>query len=117
MMRVRTIEGTTTALAPFDFAKTLDFLRGFPPTLGKLLVVGDGLYWAARVAERTVLFHVRNKGVATDEVLEYTLHIGEPGRTEGIEQDAVGCSAGCSAWTTTWASSMGLPKPIPSSLL
>ena len=89
MIRVRTIEGTTTALVPFDFAKTLDFLRGFPPTLGKLLVVGDSLYWAARVAERTVLFHVRNKGVATDEVLDYTLHIGEPGGTEGIEQDAV----------------------------
>ena len=89
MTRVRTIEGTTAALAPFDFAKTLDFLRGFPPTLGKLLVVGDNLYWAARVTGRTVLFHVRSKSAAPDGVLDYTLHIGEPGGTEGIEQDAV----------------------------
>jgi len=43
MMRVQTLEGATIALAPFDFAKTLDFLRGFPPTLGKPLVFGDGL--------------------------------------------------------------------------
>ena len=89
MTRVRKIEGTTAALAPFDFAKTLDFLRGFPPTLGKLLVVCDGLYWAARVTERTVLFHVRSKRAAPDGVLDYTLHTGAPGGTEGLEQDAV----------------------------
>ena len=87
MTTVRTIEGTTAAQVPFDFAKTLDFLRGFPPTLGKLLVVGDGLYWAARVTGRTVLFHVRSKGAAA--VLHYTLHTGGPGVTEGVEQDAV----------------------------
>ena len=89
MTGVRTIEGTTAALMPFDFAKTLDFLRGFPPTQGKLLVVGDGLYWAARVTGCTVLFHVRSKGAATAGVLDYTLHIGRPVGTEGIEQDAV----------------------------
>ncbi len=90
MTRVRTIEGATAALPPFDFAKTLDFLRGFPPTLGKFLVVGDGLYWAARVTGNTVLFHVRSKRAAPDGVLDYTLHTAEPGGTEGIEQDAVG---------------------------
>lgn len=89
MTRVWAIEGTTTALAPFDFARTLDFLRGFPPTLGKLLVVGDGLYWAARVTGRTVLFHVRSKCAATDGVLDYTLHTDGPGGMEAIEQDAV----------------------------
>ena len=88
-MDVRTIEGTTAALEPFDFAKTLDFLRGFPPTLGKLLVVGDGLYWATRVTGRTVLFHVRHESAAPDGALDYTLYVDEPGGTEGIEQDAV----------------------------
>ena len=88
-MRVRTIEGTTAAVAPFDFAKTLDFLRGFPPALGKFLVVGDGLYWAARVTGCTVLFHVRSKRAATDGVLDYTLHTDGSGGMEGIEQDAV----------------------------
>ena len=87
--RVQAIEGTTVALIPFDFAKTLDFLRGFPPTLGKFLVVDDGLYWAARVTRSTILFHVRSKGPAADGVLDYTLHIGDPGGTEKIEQDAV----------------------------
>ena len=89
MTRLRTIEGATAAVAPFDFAKTLDFLRGFPPTLGKLLVVDDSLYWAARVTGRIVLFHVRSKGAAPDGVLDYTLHTGGPGGTEEIEQDAV----------------------------
>ena len=89
MTSVWTIEGTTAAVVPFDFAKTLDFLRGFPPTLGKLLVVGDGLYWAARVTGRTVLFHVQSNCAATDGIVDYTLHIDGPGGTEGIEQDAV----------------------------
>ena len=98
MTIVRTIEGATTALAPFDFAKTLDFLRGFPPTVGKLLVIGNGLYWAARVTGRTVLFHVRSKRAAPDGVLDYTLHTDGPGRTEDIEQDAV--------WQLRWLLSL-----------
>ena len=83
MTKARTIEGTTAALAPFDFAKTLDFLRGFPPTLGKHLVVGDGLYWAARVTGRTVLFHVRSKCGAPEGVLDYTLHTDGAWRNRG----------------------------------
>ena len=86
------------ARAPFDFAKTLDFLRGFPPTLGKLLVVGNGLYWATRVTGRTVLFHVRSKCAATDGVLDYTLHTDGSGGTEGIEEDAV--------WLLRWSLSL-----------
>ena len=89
MTRVWTVEGTTSALAPFDFAKTLDFLGVFPPTVGKLRVVGDGLYCAARVTGHTVLFHVRSKCAASDGVLDYTLHTGEPGKAEEIEQHAV----------------------------
>ena len=89
MTRVRTIAGTTAALEPFDFARTLDFLRGFPPTLGKFLVVGDGLYWSARVVGCTVLFRVRSKCAATDGVLDYTLHTDGPGGTGEIEQDPV----------------------------
>ena len=95
MTRIRTIEGSTAAVAPFDFAMTLDFLRGFPPTLGRLLVVGDGLYWATRATGRTILFHVQGKGGAPDGVLDYTLHIGGHGyigghgETEGVEQDVV----------------------------
>ena len=89
MTRVHPIEGTTSALAPFDFAKTLDSLRGFPPTLGERLVVGDGFYWPARVTGRTILFHVRSKGAAPDAVLHYTLHTGGPGGTQGTGQDAV----------------------------
>ena len=89
MTRVQTIEGATAAVAPFDFAKTLYFLRGFPPTLGKFLVVGDSLYWAAKVSGCTVLFHVRSKRAAPDGVLDYTLHTDGPGGAEVIEQDAV----------------------------
>ena len=89
MTKVRTVEGATAAVAPFDFGKTLDFLRGFPPVLGRLPVVGDGLYWASRVTGRTVLFHVRSNRGAPDGVLDYSLHIGGPGETEGVEQDAV----------------------------
>ncbi len=89
MTKVRTVEGTTAAVAPFDFGKTLDFLRGFPPVLGRLPVVGDGLYWASRVTGRTVLFDVRSNRGAPDGVLDYSLHIGGPGETEGVEQDAV----------------------------
>ena len=89
MTSVATIEGTTAALVPFDFARTLDFLRRFPPTLGKFLVVGDALYCAARVAGHTVLFHIRSKHATSDCVLAYTLHTDGPGGAEGIEQDAV----------------------------
>ncbi len=98
MTRHRTIEGTAAGLPPFDFAKTLDFLRGFPPTLGKLSVVGDSLYLAARVTGRTVLFHVRCKFGAGDGVLDYTLHTTEPEETEGLEQDAV--------WLLRWLLSL-----------
>ena len=76
-------------MTPFDFAKTRDFLRRFPPTLGKVLVVSNGLYWATRVTGNTVLFHIRSKSADTDGVLDYTLHTDGLGETEDIEQDAV----------------------------
>ena len=83
------IEGTTNPCLPFEFARALDMLKGFPPTLGLRLVVGNGFYQAARIMERTVLFHVRGCNTPEGPVLLYTLHSHEFERSADLGEQAV----------------------------
>ena len=69
------IDGTANPVAPFDFVKTLKFLRGFPPTLGLRLVVGDCIHKAHRVNGRTVLFCISASGTVQHPSLHYSLYL------------------------------------------
>lgn len=71
-----TSSGTLPATAPFDFARSLEFVAGFEPMEGEQVVTEDGLTKALRLNGRTVAFRVTASRSA--DGVAYTLYSREP---------------------------------------
>lgn len=72
--QLSTYSGTLTALAPFDFAKTLGFLHGFGPTAGEQEIGFDAVTKAITLHGRAVAFEVRSAGTIEQPQLTYMLY-------------------------------------------
>ena len=83
------IDGTANPVAPFDFAKTLKFLRGFPPTLGLRLVVGNCLYKANRLNGHILLFRVSAGGTIQQPSLHWTAILHKSEDPTEVEREAL----------------------------
>lgn len=67
-------ERTIEPMAPFDFAKSLDFLCGFPATVAEQLVEDGRLIKALRVDRTTVVAEVVGTGTTARPELQCKLH-------------------------------------------
>ena len=63
-----------SASPPFDFAKSLDYLRRFPPAALDQAVAADSFIKAFRLRGQTVVASVSNVGRGTKPGLDYTLY-------------------------------------------
>lgn len=63
---------------PFDFAKSLAFLRGFPITAGEQTLADLSLTKAFCFDGQPYLFYIRSTGSAEEPRLEYTLYAARP---------------------------------------
>lgn len=79
--------GTIGARAPFDFGKTLGFLRGFGPTEGEQALASDAITKALTLHGRTVAFEVRGVGTVEEPRLAYTLYTERA--LDDVEESAV----------------------------
>jgi DNA-3-methyladenine glycosylase II len=69
--------GTLTPRPPFDFGKTLGFLRGFGPTGGEQVFASSSLTKAMTLHGRAVAFELHSTGTIEEPELVYTLHAEE----------------------------------------
>lgn len=65
--------GNLRATPPFDFTKSLDYLRQFPPPALDLAVDDDSFLKAFRVQGQTLLSRVCNGGIAGETSLKYVI--------------------------------------------
>ena len=89
MSHLHRIDGTASPAAPFDFAKTLDFLRRFPPTFGLNMVVGNCVHKAQRINGRTVLFRISARGTVQQPFLHYTVDLHKAQDLAEAEKEAI----------------------------
>src|ERR1051326_6132612 len=73
-----TITGTLTPRAPFDFAKTLGFLKAFSPTAGEQTLADETVIKAVTLNGRAVAFELRSTGTIEQPQLAYTLYSERP---------------------------------------
>ena len=77
--------GTLHPRAPFDFARSLDFLDGFSPARGEQVRGGQTLTRALAVDGQAVVYTLTPIGAVDDPRLEYTLTSSAPLSDEGRE--------------------------------
>src|SRR5260370_35159214 len=80
-------EGFLGPKSPFDFSKSLDFLRDFPPMRDDQKIDELSLTRAVCIGGQTVVFNVRSTGLIKSPRLKYTLSSGRS-LTPGV-RDAV----------------------------
>lgn len=78
MSTIVTLEGTLTPRAPFDFAKTLQFVGDFTPMEGEQTISDNVLTKAVMLNGRAVAFQVRNLGSVEEPQVAYTLFSARP---------------------------------------
>lgn len=78
MSTIVTLEGTLTPRAPFDFAKTLQFVGDFTPMEGEQTIADNVLTKAVMLNGRAVAFQVRNLGRVEEPQVAYTLFSARP---------------------------------------
>src|SRR5260370_32991125 len=66
-------EGFLSPKSPFDFSKSLDFLRDFPPMRDDQKIDELSLTRAVCIGGQTVVFNVRSTGLIKSPRLKYTL--------------------------------------------
>ncbi|MGH2514901.1 MAG: hypothetical protein ACRDHP_04530, partial [Ktedonobacterales bacterium] len=74
--------GTLTPRPPYDFAKTLAFLRSFTPTAGEQALDTESVTKAVTLHGRAVAFTLRDAGTVEAPQLAYTLHSESPLRAD-----------------------------------
>jgi DNA-3-methyladenine glycosylase II len=72
------ISGTLTPRPPFDFAKTLSFLRAFSPTAGEQTLADETIIKAVTLHGQAVAFKLRDEGTVEQPRLVYTLFSERP---------------------------------------
>lgn len=82
-----TYTGELTPCAPFDFAKTFQFLQGFSPTSGEQTLHEDAITKAVALGDLAVAFTVHSVGEVDQPRLAYTLAAERP--LAAAEQAAV----------------------------
>src|SRR5256884_9167653 len=65
-------EGFLSPKPPFDFSKSLDFLRAFPPMRDDQKIDELSLTRAVCIGGQTVIFNVRSTGLIKSPRLKYT---------------------------------------------
>jgi DNA-3-methyladenine glycosylase II len=75
---IRTVEGTLSACPPFDFARTLAFLRAFSPMTGEQAIAGGALTKAVTLNRQAVAFTARAAGSADEPSVVYRLAAERP---------------------------------------
>src|SRR5438105_12519751 len=80
-------EGFLSPKLPFDFSKSLDFLRAFPPMQEDQKIDEVSLTRAVCVGGQTVVFNIRSTGLIKSPRLKYTLS-SDRSLTAGV-RDAV----------------------------
>jgi DNA-3-methyladenine glycosylase II len=70
--------GHLTPTAPFDFAKSLEFLSGFRPTAGEQALAERALAKAVLIDGQTIVFRVTSSGEVEAPRLDYTLSSDQP---------------------------------------
>lgn len=77
-MKLYTLNGTFTPQAPFDFQKSLGFIREFAPTRAEQRITGQVLTKAVRVDGQLCAFALKSSGSCDAPRLEYTLYAAQP---------------------------------------
>ncbi len=77
-MTLYTESGALHPTPPFDFARSLDFLRIFMPMRGEQTFMTDSLTKAVSVGGRTIVFRVMSSGGVEEPQLTYTLYSAQP---------------------------------------
>src|SRR3989442_14972314 len=80
-------EGFLSPKSPFDFSKSLDFLRAFPPMRDDQKIDELSLTRAVCIGGQTVAFYVRSTGLIKSSRLKYVLS-SDRSLTHGV-RDAV----------------------------
>src|SRR5947208_5059321 len=80
-------EGFLSPKSPFDFSKSLDFLRAFPPMQEDQKIDEVSLTRAVCIGGQTVVFNIRSTGLIKSPRLKYTLS-SDRSLTAGV-RDAV----------------------------
>ncbi|GHO97809.1 DNA-3-methyladenine glycosylase 2 family protein [Reticulibacter mediterranei] len=80
--------GTLTVTPIFDFAQSLEFMRGFSPTSDEQIVTNTSLTKAIMLGERCIAFRVEDAGSVEAPMVRYTLFSEEP-LDEAIQKKAV----------------------------
>jgi DNA-3-methyladenine glycosylase II len=75
---LQSITGELTPRAPFDFAKTLSFLRAFSPTAGEQALADATITKAVTLHRQAVAFELRSTGTIEQPRLAYTLSAERP---------------------------------------
>ena len=76
--------GNLPATPPFDFAKSLDYLRQFPPPALDQAVADESFVKAFRLQGQTLLFRVCNGEIAGETGLEYVI-FSDKGVSKNLE--------------------------------
>ena len=82
MEPLHSVEGALEAVEPFEFERSLDFLRGFGPMSGQQEVEGDSITKAIMVEGQTIVFRVKEKAGR----LDYELFSQEPMADKVVEE-------------------------------
>jgi DNA-3-methyladenine glycosylase II len=75
---LHTVTGTLEPRAPFDFAKTLSFLKAFSPTAGEQTLAETTITKAVTLHGQAVAFELRSVGSIEQPRLAYTLFSERP---------------------------------------
>lgn len=75
---LQTITGTLAPRPPFDFARTLSFLRAFSPTAGEQTLADAAVIKAVTLRGQAVAFELRSVGAVEQPLLAYTLYSERP---------------------------------------
>ncbi len=86
-MKLHTVDGELTPVAPFDFNRSLKFLGEFKPISGEQSVTDTGLIKAVRENGHNVAFRLQSTGTIEQPSLAYTLF--SPERLDGATRQAV----------------------------
>src|SRR5690349_215482 len=80
--------GTLTVTPIFDFAQSLEFMRGFSPTSDEQIVTNTSLTKAIMLGKLCIAFRVEDAGSVEAPMVRYTLFSEEP-LDKAIQKEAV----------------------------